>query len=274
MAAEDAFITFNGNKVHVRVVEPDTELKYRVFVIASPVTDASFTWRKITPELSQLGCMTVIMDLPGFGRSDCGEDVPQDPQTRAQIGWGIIDEVDSAIGGGDATWHIMAHGTACQTALAMANMYPDSVSSMVYISPMMNTENGIRTGFTSHSRWFDSNIASPAGYRSLLDKLFARHPDDYVTDSMRAQFRRPGAKESFVNMLSQRTKPEPNKGFAPAMTLWGEKDVLMDEKTIAAFKKLVPESEIHVMKTAGHMPMETHSHAMRDYLRGWIKYVG
>lgn len=273
MAAEDAFITFNGTRVHVKVVEPDTELKYRVFVISSPMTSA-FSWRKLTPELSQQGCMTVIMDLPGFGMSDCGENVPQDNETRAQIGWGIIDEVDSAIGEGDATWHIMAHGTACQTALAMANMYPDSVSSMIYISPMMNTENGIRTGFQSHSRWYDSNIAGPSGYRALVDKLFARHADDYVADTMRAPFRRNGAKESFINMLSQHTKPEPNKGFAPAMTLWGEKDVLMDEKTVAAFKKYVPESEIHVMKTAGHFPMETHSHAMRDYLRGWIKYVG
>ena len=107
-----------------------------------------------------------------------------------------------------------------------------------------------------------------------MEKLFAHKVDDYVLDALRMPFKRNGAKESFINMLSQRTKPEPNKGFAPAMTLWGEKDILMDEKTVAAFKKYVPESEIHVMKTAGHFPMETHSHAMRDYLRGWIKYVG
>ena len=274
MALEDAFITFGGHKVFVRVVEPDTELKYRVFVISSPMTSAAFSWRKIIPELTQLGCMTVIMDLPGFGRSDCGADVPQDTETRAQIGWGIIDEIDAAIGSGDATWHIISHGTACQTALAMSNMYPDSVSSMIYVSPMMNIENGIRTGLVSHSRWYDSNIAGINGYRALVDKLLARHADEYVADTMRAPFRRPGAKESFVNMLAQRSKPEPNKSFAPVMALWGEKDVLIDDKAVNAFKKYVPESEIHVMKTAGHIPMETHSHAMRDYLRGWIKYVG
>ena len=67
MASEDAFITFGGRKVFVRVVEPDTELKYRVLVISSPMSSAAFSWRKIVPELSQLGCMTVIMDLPGFG---------------------------------------------------------------------------------------------------------------------------------------------------------------------------------------------------------------
>lgn len=273
MAAEDAFFTFDGEKVRVRVVEPDTELKHRVFVISSPVT-AAFNWRKIVPELTQNGCIVALMDMPGFGMSDCGAAVSQDVARHAGMGWGIIDALDSAIGSGDSTWHIMGHGLGCQTALAMANMHPDSVSSQIYISPMMNTENGIRTGFASHSRWYDSNIASPQGYKALMEKLFGRKAEDYVLDAMRAPFRRNGAKESFLNVLERRTSPEPFMGFAPAMALWGETDILMDEKNRAAFARLVPEAEKHVLKTAGHIPMETHSHAIRDFLRGWIRYVG
>lgn len=273
MAAGDFFITFSGHKVHVRVVEPDTELKRRVFVVSSPVTMA-FNWRKLVPELTELGCLVALMDLPGFGRSSCGADTPQDNASRASIGWGVIDEIDAAIGDGDATWHLAAHGTACQTILEMANMHPDSVSSLIYVSPVMNTENGIRTGRHAPGKWFDKNLADPKGYRQLMDRLFARPADDYVVDAMRAAFRREGARDSFANMLLQRTSPEPFKGFAPAMALWGEKDELMDSRACEAFRRLAPEAEVHIMKTAGHMPMETHSHAMRDYLRGWIKYVG
>lgn len=272
MAADDAFITFNGHRVYVRVIEPEGELKRRVFCISSPVTMA-FNWRKLIPELTQLGCLVVLMDLPGFGRSDCGADVPQDHASRASMGWGIIDEIDSAIGEGDATWHLAAHGTACQTMLEMANMHPDSVSSLIYISPIMNTENGIRTGRHAPAKWFDANLADAKGYRQLMERLLARQADDYVVDAMRGAFRRVGAKESFVGMLAQRTRPEPFKGFAPAMALWGEKDELMDKNARDAFVKLAPEAETHIMKTAGHIPMETHSHAMRDYLRGWLKYV-
>lgn len=273
MAAEDAFFSFGGYRVRVRVVEPETELKHRVFVISSPVT-AVFNWRKLVPELIQQGCLVAMMDLPGFGRSDCGAEIPQDNTMRASIGWGIIDEIDELIGGGDSMWHLMGHGIACQTVLEMANMHPDSVSSLIYISPMMNTENGIRTGLTSHAKWYDSNIANPQGYKNLMDKLFCRKADDYVLDAMRAPFKRGGAKESFVNMLSQHTSPEAFKGFSPSIAFWGESDVLMDPKTCAAFKRLVPEAETHVLKTAGHMPMETHSHALRDFLRGWLRYVG
>ena len=32
-------------------------------------------------------------------------------------------------------------------------------------------------------------------------------------------------------------------------------------------------AETHLLKSAGHFPMETHSKALRDYLRGWIRYT-
>ena len=35
----------------------------------------------------------------------------------------------------------------------------------------------------------------------------------------------------------------------------------------------LPEVEAHIIRPAGHFPMETHSRALRDYLRGWLKYV-
>lgn len=273
MAAEDAFIIFGGQKIRIRVVEPETELKHRVFVMSSPVT-AAFNWRKLIPELTQQGCLVALMDLPGFGKSECGDHVSQENSLRASIGWGVIDEIDAGIGGGDSTWHLMGHGISCQTVLEMANMFPDSVSSLIYISPLMNTENGIRTGFSSHSKWYDNNIGNPNGYKSLMEKLFANKVDDYVLDAMRMPFKRNGAKESFLNMLAQRTHPEPFKGFAPSIAIWGERDIIIDEKSVGAFKKIAPEAEVHVLKTAGHLPMETHSHALRDFLRGWIKYVG
>lgn len=272
MAADDVFVTFGGQKVHIRVIEPEGDMSQRFFAVSSPLISA-FNWRKLAPELTQLGGLVVLMDLPGFGMSDCGEMTPQDNVSRASMGWGIIDEIDSALGD-DGAWHLMGHGTACQTVLEMANMHPDSVCSQIFISPVMNTENGVRTGRMSHEKWYDQNIAAAPGYRALMDRLFARKPDDYVVDAMRAPFRRHGAKESFMNMLEQKNRLSPAVGFAPSIALWGEKDILMDDRARAAFSALVPEAEIHILKTAGHIPMETHSHALRDYLRGWVKYVG
>ena len=40
----------------------------------------------------------------------------------------------------------------------------------------------------------------------------------------------------------------------------------------ASLNALLPDAETHNIRSAGHFPMETHSKALRDYLRGWIRY--
>ena len=46
----------------------------------------------------------------------------------------------------------------------------------------------------------------------------------------------------------------------------------MDSAAQARVHRLLPEAESHILKSAGHFPMETHSRALRDYLRGWLKF--
>jgi len=264
---------FQGLKVHVKVVEPEAELKHRVFLVSSPVT-STFNWRKITPELAQLGCLTVLMDLPGFGESACGAGVPQDARLRANVAWGVLDEIDYAVEGAISTWHLVGHGSACPTVFEMASLHPDSVRSQVLVAPMLAGGDLFRVGRMSRDRWYEQYIESPAGFRRFMDALFARRTDDYILDHMHKQFLREGAKASFLNMLGARTEARPARGFAPVMALWGERDILMDGRAQSALKVLAPEAETHLFKTAGHIPMETHSHALRDYLRGWLRYVG
>lgn len=46
----------------------------------------------------------------------------------------------------------------------------------------------------------------------------------------------------------------------------------MNEAALSEIRRLLPEAETHVLKSAGHLPMETHSRALRDFLRGWLKF--
>jgi pimeloyl-ACP methyl ester carboxylesterase len=266
-------MSFHGLNVHAKVVEPEAELKHRVLLVSSPITSA-FNWRKITPELAQLGCLTVLLDLPGFGESACGPNVPQGAHLRANVAWGVADEIDYALGDAMSTWHLVGHGSACPTILEMGNLHPDSVRSQVFVAPTLGEGDIYRVGRMPREKWYEQYIKNPSGFRRFMDALFARRADDYILDNMRKPFLRAGAKASFLNMLGARHNPAPAKGFAPVMALWGERDILMDERARAALNALAPEAETHLFKTAGHIPMETHSHALRDYLRGWLRYVG
>ena len=273
MAADDLYMIFHGLKVHVKVAEPEAALQHRLLLVSSPIT-STFNWRKITPELSQLGCLTVMIDLPGFGESACGEGVPHDARVHANVAWGVADEIDYALGTRMSTWHLLGHGGACATILEMGNLHPESVRSQVLVAPTLAEGDAYRVGKMPREKWYEQYIENPSGFRRFMDALFARRADDYILDNMRKPFLREGARASFLNMLGARVAPRPARGFVPVMALWGEKDILMDERARGALRALAPEAETHLFKTAGHIPMETHSQALRDYLRGWLRYVG
>ena len=273
------YTTFRiGGRVAL-LIEPETELKHRLLMLSSPFT-STFNWRKLVPELAQLGCLMVLVDLPGFGESDSGPGVPHDDDMRAHMTWGILDEIDRRMGEDLALWHLMAHGSACRTILTMANEYPDSVRSQIHVSPLLEEIPLPRPllpfggGRSPEDKWYDRNILSAEGFQKLSEQLFARPTDDYVTERMRHCLTRPGVRDACMHVLhGGGSGSEPSKGFAPVMALWGGRDVLMSERICAAVKHFLPEAEKHVLKGAGHFPMETHSKAMRDYLRGWLRYV-
>ena len=84
---------------------------------------------------------------------------------------------------------------------------------------------------------------------------------------------RHGACESFLRMVSNTLRaPSRGMGFCPTMALWGLHDRWMNEAALSEIRRLLPEAETHVLKSAGHLPMETHSRALRDFLRGWLKF--
>ena len=271
MAEESQYLTFMGIRVHFSVARPEGETKNRVLLLCSPLI-TTFHWRKLIPELSQLGCLTVMADLPGFGLSDCEGDVPQDPDMRANILWGILDDVDRATGAPMSLWHLVGHGSACATILKMTNRYPDSAKSQVLLSPTFSLP-APKKSREAMNRWYDATVRSETRFRDLIERYTGYPLDDYILDRMRRPLLRPGARESFFRMLRHSVEPpSEGMGFCPTMALWGGHDELMDDFALSEVRRLLPDAETHVLKSAGHFPMETHSRAIRDYLRGWIRY--
>lgn len=270
MAEESQYLSFHGIRVHFRIASCEDTPRERILLLSSPLI-STFHWRKIVPELTQLGCMVVLADLPGFGRSDCNMDVPQDDAMRANLIWGLLDEVDRLSGAPDSMWHLAGHGSACATILEMAALYPDSVKSQIHISPLFTVPQPPKN--QPPLQWFRDSIVEKNNFRRMVEHVSGYPMDDYIVDRMRAPLLRPGAQKCFLRMLrAGQTSPENDIGFCPAMALVGGRDALMTEAVQAQMKKYLSGAEMHTLKSAGHFPMETHSKALRDYLRGWIRY--
>ena len=84
----------------------------------------------------------------------------------------------------------------------------------------------------------------------------------------------PGARAALLNMLISVDEVPALPGFCPSIAIWGGSDPLLPAGTRERLSALIPELEAHIIRPAGHFLTETHSRALRDYLRGWLKYVG
>lgn len=269
LTEESRYLSFSGVRVHFCVVRPDTPVHSRMLLLASPLT-CTFHWRKLLPELAGLGCLAVLADLPGFGKSDCR--APQGADTRANLLWGVLDDVDRGFGAPMSLWHLAAHGSACAVILRMAVQYPDSVKSQIHIAPLFSVASPVRRADTT-ARWFDANVRSAQRFHRMIERLAGFPLDDYIVDRMRAPLLRPGAEATFERLLKQAAAPpRQGMGFCPTMALLGGRDPLLDDARLSQIHALLPDAELHRLASAGHFPMETHSKALRDYIRGWIRY--
>ena len=265
------FMTFMGIRVHYVTVLPEVPVKSRMLLLCSPLM-TTFNWRKILPEISQLGCLAVMVDLPGFGLSDCQGIEPQDHDLQANILWGMLDEIDRELGSPMSLWHLAGHGSACGTLLRMVAQYPDSTRSLLLISPLLTRPEEARERI-GLARRYNAVTGSEEAFAEWINGLAAHPLDDYVLARMRRPLLREGARENFLRMLRQITiNGGESMGFCPALALWGARDPLLSGDTRGKLRRFLPDAEIHVLKSAGHFPMETHSNALRDYLRGWIRY--
>ena len=269
MIGESRYLYFSGMRMHFRIIAPEGPVKNRLMFLCSPLIN-TFHWRKLLPELSELGCLTVLADLPGFGLSDT--DAPQGDSLRANLIWGILDDVDRATDAPMSLWHLAGHGSACGVILRMAAMFPDSVKSQIHISPTFSLSESLSRG-SDPGRWYDVHVTDAGRFHRMIEHYSGYPMDEYIVDRMRRPLTRPGSRGAFARLLKHAAAPpKVDMGFCPTMALVGGRDPLMDELRLEQIHTLLKDAETHTIRSAGHFPMETHSGAMRDYLRGWLRY--
>lgn len=265
---ESRVLSFMGMRVHFVLMRPDVPVKNRMLLLSSPLMN-SFHWRKLLPELDGLGCLAALVDLPGFGLSD--SDSPQDENLAASLVWGVLDDLDRAAGAPMSMWHLAGHGCASRVILKMAARYPDSVKSQIHLAPTLSVPSGRKV--PAPLRWYDDNIRDPARFRRMIERYAGFPMDDYIVDRMRRPLVRPGVRGAMDRYLrGAAAPPSENTGFCPTMVIYGGRDPLLDEVRTRQMHELLKGAEFHRLSNAGHFPTETHSRAIRDYLRGWLRY--
>ena len=283
MYSDSRFIAIHGLTVHYRVVMPVGEVKHRALLLASP-GQSTFNWRYIVPELTGAGCLCVLCDLPGYGLSECRDDIPQDHDTRARILWGLLDTLDLESGSRLNCWHLMAHGSSAGTIATMAMLQPDSAASLLMLCPMLYhplppflLKLIARPGFARLiDRWLTRNVVSRERFARLAVQVYGTPLNERLIDQVHKPLQ-PLAGHG--EMLRQHLLTgyaleisRLNDLFMPAMILWGGRDSILGGTIPKRLRNHdFKTAEYHVLPASGHCPAETNSRAVRDFLRGWIR---
>ncbi len=282
MPLQDCYISFKGLVLHYQIAKPKGAVLHRALLIPAP-GQSCYNWRLILPQLQQMGCLCVLVDLPGFGQSMCGSGVPHRQDTRAKLLWGILDQVDRDMSGRINRWNIIGQGSSAGTALTMAYQQPDSCGSLTLLSPILRCyiprflKPLVRSnlGNALLKRWYKNNILNRSKFRKHMRWLYGRPQHAAVAETIQAPFRRPGSDESLQRLLLNGSiipHGALNDWF-PTMVLWGEHDKLLGCRPPAYMRKLLSHAEFHILRYGGHYCAETNHLEVCDYLRGWVRDV-
>ena len=267
MRTEEIRLSFQGLRVRFRVFTPDAQATRRVLMVSSPLADAD-AWTELAGMLAANGCLCVAAELPGYGASACGAGVFQDNDTRAQILWGILDEVERRRGEKQCVWHLIGHGSAC-------------VKSRVLISPVFDRfmpyplqlllETPV--GKKLIDLWFRKKILDRRGFAILVRRVYGGRVSKARMEALRRSICRRGMPDTLARLMREGYRLPENayQSKGPLMLIWGTNDRIFGGQLPARVKKRLPDAETHMLRAA-HMSMETDADILNDYLRGWFLF--
>lgn len=282
MRTEEIRLSFHGLRVRFRVFSPDEEpVAHRALFVSSPAGDVE-NWEALAGMLTECGCLCVTAELPGFGKSPCGTDVPQDNDTRARILWGILDEVEVRRGEEMTSWHLIGHGSAAAAIMTMAQYQPDSTLSRVLVSPVLDRFlpsplfKLLKSRFSGKliSAWFRYTILNRKRFGRLAVRLYGARPRRARVNVLYRSWSRKEMLETVARLLREGYSfpKEAYDVHTPLMLLWGTDDRLLGGEIPVRLLKSLPSVEKHMLHS-GHMAMETDPDVLRDFLRGWFRFA-
>lgn len=228
---------------HIAAVEGSGD--HRVLVLHGWVMDSS-VWLP-TRALSDVSRHTfAYVDFPGYGSSRPATDLPTSIDAMAQIA------LEAAEGLGWDTYSILGHSMGATTALRVATLAPDAVTSVVAISPVSPAgtplDEATLAGF--RGAWHDPAAAvqaflSPNMSEADLTRLTARNRaslDQTVWDQYLQNWVGP---DFFADL----------KSYPGRVTLLaGEDDPFVTQEALAAISEGLSDSSVNAIKNAGHYP--------------------
>ena len=268
--ASSQLIDVEGTRIHIR----DTgNPKGPVIVFVHGFGASLHTWEDWSKELEK-DFRVIRFDLPGSGLSGPDQQLNYSDERSIQIILGLLDTlkvqkiniVGNSIGGRIA-WYFTA-------------MHPERVNKLVMISP---------DGFKSPGMNYNKAPDIPS-YLSLINYFFpkfvfrenlefAYFNQKVLTDQLFDRYYElalyPGNRQAMIDRMRQTVLKDPapflKKIHCPVLLLWGERDAMIPVRNAKDYLALIPQAELQVLQSMGHLPQEEDPLRSLPYLLQFLK---
>lgn len=201
---------------------------------------------------------TVVMDMPGFGRSERPEFDRAYPKVAADAVARLMDGlgVDKA--------HLLGNSMGGYVALEFALAYPDKVDRLVLMGPGGLAVNVLGPEQSEGARRLGEFMMAPSkkAMEAWVDTMVANKAvvDDALIEERLANAQAPGALESAMAIFASLGRhPDPVPLYArlkavkaPTLVTWGRDDRMLPvEGALMGFRQL-PNAELHIFSRCGH----------------------
>jgi 4,5:9,10-diseco-3-hydroxy-5,9,17-trioxoandrosta-1(10),2-diene-4-oate hydrolase len=201
---------------------------------------------------------TVVMDMPGFGRSECPELERAYPSEAADSVARLLD------GLGIERAHLLGNSMGGYVALEFALAYPDRVDRMVLMGPGGLAVHILGPDPSEGARRLTDFMLAPSrdAMVAWVDTMVSNKSvvDDELIDERLGNAMAPGALESAMAIfmsLAQHPAPVPlwarlGGVKAPVLVTWGRDDRMLPvEGALFGYRQL-PNAELHIFSRCGH----------------------
>ena len=267
--------SFKGTELLYNIYTPRSAVKRRVAFIGSPITRPE-SWQELCSLLVGQGVLCVTIELPGFGGS--APAAPQSNVTRAKLFWGVLDEVEIRRFEGECAWHLVTHGSAFGAAMEMKRMYPESVLSCTFLSPVafaFSSDIKQLTVQTGAGKWllrkYYERFKKKERFVKKLAALYGSAPSQEAVAELYNVFFVEGRFESLMQLAlsGYRLRKNTYACLKQVMIVWGKNDRLFGDDIPKKLRQRLEAIDMQYVN-AGHMVMETNPDWVRDWLVGWF----
>ena len=272
MTGEDRLVEAAGQTWRVRESGPEDA---PAIVLIHGFSHSLETWEPLADAL-EADRRVIRFDLPGHALTGPREDGAYSVSDTVDQVAALLDAIapERFVIGGSSLGGLVSWRYAAE--------HPDRVDGLALISPGGYPNLGVGdepAPVPAQVRLF-LTTAPAAGVQAATAALYAdpSRITEAQIDRIGALMRVEGVGEALVQRIEQFTLPDPNPVLrtieAPALVIWGARDVMIPPTHGPRFAAAMPNAELVLIDDAGHMPQEERPGSVAGAIQGFLEGRG